>query len=100
MATKTAADEINATDDLIRTRFEALKKRKAEIEGQSAPIRAKRQKLHDQQNDLGEQIDALTDQINSIERPEVITLSEEISKLARVLGGKAMSDVIPAAEEV
>lgn len=80
------------TKELLQAHLAKLRTEKAALLASTADLK---KQLH-QENVAAEahtiKARALADQIAAIERPTLTSLSEEISKVAKALGGRAMSD--------
>lgn len=76
----------------VRDLFNKLRAEREAIAAKSAPLRAKRDDIVAQMQPLLDQAKALQAEIEAIERPKLYELDQTISGLARVLGGKRLSD--------
>lgn len=82
-----------STNKVLKMKYDDLLAEKAEIEAKSAPLREQREKLNVEYEQFYQsKIQPLTDKINEIERPRLIEVQEEISKMARVMGGRSMGE--------
>jgi len=79
-----------STDDLMKARLQELQDEKAALEASTVDLRGQRDVLHGKVDEINAGIRDLTAQIDAIERPRIIELSEEISRLAQATGGKSM----------
>ncbi len=92
MAAAKSSTENKTTDNLIRAKFDELKAKKEAILSKTAGLRAKRDDLLSKMEALRPQVAELTVKIRAIEDPGITTISEDISRLSKALGGRGMSD--------
>lgn len=98
-AKKTAAEKPVEKFPELRKTFNELQAKKAAIQKKSAPLYEKRQKLLDQVQPLEVKLREINKEIQKIERPHLGELDNQISAIARAMGGRSMSDVdTPPAE--
>lgn len=81
-----------STDDLLRIRLSELAGEKAGIEQSTLALRTQRDALNAQIEELKAQQAALTDEINAAERPRILEIAEEMSRVAKALGGRSMGE--------
>lgn len=83
---------VKTTKELLQARLAELQAEKAAILAASADKKAARDaKVRAAQAHIAE-ANVLTEEIKAIERPRIISVSDEISNLAKALGARAMSD--------
>ena len=85
-----APTQSTSTVDLMQYRIQELQAEKVALEASTADLRAQRDAKHGEVDAINVTIRDLTAQIDAIERPRIIELSEEISRLAQATGGKSM----------
>jgi uncharacterized coiled-coil DUF342 family protein len=80
------------TRDLLEKHFAALKAEIDKIEGQTGPLRAKRDEIVARMQPLENEARELAQQIKTIESQKLAELKNELSAIAKAMGGKRMSD--------
>lgn len=75
-----------------RAEFDALQAEKQKIAERAAPIREKRDALGNQIRELAKQEEALRLKIVAIEHPRLPEIDRQLSQLARMMGGRRMSE--------
>lgn len=76
----------------IKALMDALKAEKNDIEEQTVPLRAERDRLLASIQPTMDKIRKLEDLYLSIERPRMAELENQISALVRIMGARRMSD--------
>lgn len=98
-AKKTAAEKPVDKFPELRKTFNSLQAKKAAIQKKSAPLYEKREKILKELQPLEVKLREVNKQIQAIERPHLGELDNQISAIAKAMGGRSMSDVdTPPAE--
>lgn len=99
-AKKTAAEKPVEKFPELRKSFDALQKKKEAIQKKSAPLHKQREALLKKIQPLEDDLREVNQKIQKIERPHLGEIDNQLSALARSMGGRAMSDVdTPPAEQ-
>lgn len=98
---KTAAEKPVEKFPELRKSFNALQAKKEAIQKKSAPLYKQREGILKKLQPLEVELREVNKKIQKIERPHLGELDNQISAIARAMGGKSMSDVDtpPATEE-
>ncbi len=78
------------TIELMKARLAELASEKAAIKAKTAELREQREAASAVASEANARAVALTEQIHAIERPRMIEINEEMSRLTLALGGKRM----------
>lgn len=85
----------NEVIDAQRAHLKALQEQKAAIDTKTAPLIEKREQLWAQIHPLKGEIDRITEEVKTIQGGlEYHKLAQEIGKVAKDLGGRALSDSV------
>jgi uncharacterized coiled-coil DUF342 family protein len=87
-----------STKQILLAHLAALQAQKDAVVEKTAKEREARDKLHAQKDAVQAQIDKLSAKINA-DNPELVRVSNEISTVAKAIGGKSMSNSIEPQDE-
>lgn len=99
--TETAVEKPVEKFPELRKSFNDLQRKKEALQKKSEPLYKERQKLLDKIQPLEVELREINKKIQKIERPHLGNLDNQISAIARAMGGRSMRDVDtpPASEE-